>query len=187
MRVDSVSLLSTRQRQSDLRDQIHREFVNRPFQFHKRSLLLIRAHKETLSIVAMHVCNPDRSPVGINRRNTAPTPTGLAEIVCYKSPGTIWRGEIARAREQLLVEKSFSRSDRLIRRGLVNRVLVALLASHVVGSALGNSTEPNKLHAGPGLRPAGARPASQRDAVAVHYAPVGRRLARGRRCQRPDL
>ena len=67
MRVDSVSLLSTRQRQSDLRDQTHREFVNRPFQFRKRSLLLIRAHNETLSIVAMRVCNPDRSPVGINR------------------------------------------------------------------------------------------------------------------------
>jgi hypothetical protein len=29
----------------------------------------------------MRVSNPDRSPVGINRRNTAPTPTGFAEIV----------------------------------------------------------------------------------------------------------
>src|SRR5947208_15684307 len=29
----------------------------------------------------MRVSNPDCSPVGINRRNTAPTPTGFAEIV----------------------------------------------------------------------------------------------------------
>jgi hypothetical protein len=46
MRVDSVSLLSTRQRQSDLRDQIHREFVNRPFQFNKRSQSFIGADNE---------------------------------------------------------------------------------------------------------------------------------------------
>jgi hypothetical protein len=29
----------------------------------------------------MRVSNPDRSPVGINRRYPAPTPTGFAEIV----------------------------------------------------------------------------------------------------------
>jgi hypothetical protein len=29
----------------------------------------------------MCVCNPDRSPVGINRCDTAPTPTGFAQIV----------------------------------------------------------------------------------------------------------
>jgi hypothetical protein len=51
MRVDSVSLRSTRQRQSDLRDQIHREFVNRPFPFNKRSQLFIGAHNETLSVI----------------------------------------------------------------------------------------------------------------------------------------
>jgi hypothetical protein len=28
----------------------------------------------------MRVSNPDCSPVGINRRDTAPTPTGFAEI-----------------------------------------------------------------------------------------------------------
>jgi hypothetical protein len=27
----------------------------------------IRSHNETLSVIAMRVCNPDRSPVGINR------------------------------------------------------------------------------------------------------------------------
>jgi len=37
------------------------------------------------------------------------------------------------------------------------------------------------------LRPAGARQDSQRDAGAVHGAPVGRRLARGRKCQRSRL
>jgi len=49
-------LLSTPQRQNDLRDQIHREFVNRPFQFNKRSQLFIRVHDETLS-VAVSVSN----------------------------------------------------------------------------------------------------------------------------------
>ncbi len=29
----------------------------------------------------MCVCNPDRSPIGINRADTAPTPTGIMEIV----------------------------------------------------------------------------------------------------------
>ena len=36
---------------------------NRRFQFHKRSQLFIRTHNETLAIVAMRVCNKDRSPV----------------------------------------------------------------------------------------------------------------------------
>jgi hypothetical protein len=50
-----------------LLDQTHRELVYRPFQFQKPSQLFIRSHNETLSIAAMCVCNPDRSPVGINR------------------------------------------------------------------------------------------------------------------------
>jgi hypothetical protein len=37
------------------------------FKFNKRRHLFIRTHNETLSIVAMCVSNPDRSPVGINR------------------------------------------------------------------------------------------------------------------------
>jgi hypothetical protein len=41
--------------------------ANRPLQFHERCQLLIRTHNETLSVVAMRVSNPDRSPVGINR------------------------------------------------------------------------------------------------------------------------
>jgi len=35
------------------------------FKFQKRSQLFICPHNETLSVVAMRVCNPDCSPVGI--------------------------------------------------------------------------------------------------------------------------
>ena len=37
------------------------------FQFNKRRQLFIRVHNETLSVVAVRMCNPDRSPVGIDR------------------------------------------------------------------------------------------------------------------------
>jgi hypothetical protein len=50
-------------------------------QFHKSRQLFIRTHNEPLTVAAMRVSNPDRSPVGINRRDTAPTPTGFAEII----------------------------------------------------------------------------------------------------------
>jgi hypothetical protein len=49
-------LLSTRQRQNDLRDQIHREFVYRPLQFHERRQHFIGTHNEPLS-VAVSVSN----------------------------------------------------------------------------------------------------------------------------------
>jgi len=38
-------------------------------------------HNETLSVEAMRVCSEDFSPVGIDSRDTAPTPTSFAEIV----------------------------------------------------------------------------------------------------------
>jgi predicted N-formylglutamate amidohydrolase len=41
--------------------------ANRRFQFDKRRQLVLRVHNETLSVAAMRVRNPDRSPVGINR------------------------------------------------------------------------------------------------------------------------
>jgi hypothetical protein len=41
--------------------------VNRRFKSPKRDQLFIRTGNETLSVIAMCVCNPDRSPVGINR------------------------------------------------------------------------------------------------------------------------
>jgi hypothetical protein len=37
------------------------------FQFQKYCQLFIRTHNETLSVIAMRISNPDRSPVGINR------------------------------------------------------------------------------------------------------------------------
>jgi hypothetical protein len=40
--------------------------ADRRFQFQKRRQLLIRTHNETLSVIAMCISNPDRSPLGIN-------------------------------------------------------------------------------------------------------------------------
>jgi hypothetical protein len=48
--------------------------------------LFIRVHNETLSVVAMRVSNPDRSPLAIHGSNAAPTPTGFAEIVTDDFP-----------------------------------------------------------------------------------------------------
>jgi hypothetical protein len=39
--------------------------TGRQFQFQKRRQLFIRVHNETLSVVAMRVSNPDRSPFAI--------------------------------------------------------------------------------------------------------------------------
>jgi len=60
--------------------------TNRPFQFQKRSQFFIRTHNETLSVVSVRVNNPDRSPLTINGRDAAPTPTGFAEIVSDDFP-----------------------------------------------------------------------------------------------------
>jgi hypothetical protein len=57
------------------------DFVVTASSSRKRSHLFIRPHNDTLSIVAVCINNPERSPVAINRCNTAPTPSGLAEIV----------------------------------------------------------------------------------------------------------
>jgi hypothetical protein len=42
-------------------------FVKQASRLKKRSQLFIRVHNETLSIAAMRVSDPDRSPVGTNR------------------------------------------------------------------------------------------------------------------------
>jgi hypothetical protein len=55
-------------------------------QFQKRIQLFIGLHNEPLSVTAMCVNNPDCSPVGINRCDTAPTPSGFAEIVSDDFP-----------------------------------------------------------------------------------------------------
>jgi hypothetical protein len=39
---------------------------------HNGNLELMLTHSETLSVAAMRVCNPDRSPVGIHIRDAAP-------------------------------------------------------------------------------------------------------------------
>jgi len=49
--------------------------------FEKRSQFFGGGDDESLSIVAMCVSHEDRSPVGIDSCDTAPTPTGVAEIV----------------------------------------------------------------------------------------------------------
>jgi hypothetical protein len=41
--------------------------ANRGFEFQKSRQLFPRVHNKTLFVTAMHVCNPDRSPVGVNR------------------------------------------------------------------------------------------------------------------------
>jgi len=48
--------------------------------FEKRSQLFIRLHNETLSVVAVRICNKDCLPVGIDRWDTAPTPTALLAL-----------------------------------------------------------------------------------------------------------
>src|SRR6266513_700191 len=63
-----------------------RASASRRFKFQKRGQLLIRVHNETLSVVAMCVCNEDCSPATIHGCNTAPTPTGFAEIVSDDFP-----------------------------------------------------------------------------------------------------
>jgi hypothetical protein len=40
---------------------------------------IVRSHNETLSVAAMRVHNPDRSPFGIHSCGTAPTPTGFTQ------------------------------------------------------------------------------------------------------------
>jgi hypothetical protein len=40
---------------------------NRRFKFQKSRQLFIGTHNETLSVAAMSIRNPDRSPVGLNR------------------------------------------------------------------------------------------------------------------------
>jgi len=53
---------------SDRHDPTRRESGpprNGPFQFQKRRQLFIRSHNETLSVVSMRVCNPDRSAPAI--------------------------------------------------------------------------------------------------------------------------
>ena len=49
----------------------YRELVHLHLQFHELRLYFICAHDETFCVVAMCVCNPDRSPLGIDGRDPA--------------------------------------------------------------------------------------------------------------------
>jgi hypothetical protein len=55
--------------------------TKRRFQFNKRGQLFIGSHNETLSVSAMRISNPDCSPFAVQSCDTAPTPTGFAEII----------------------------------------------------------------------------------------------------------
>jgi len=55
--------------------------TNCPFQFHKRSQLLIRAHNETPSVAAIGVNNPDRSPGVFFTAGIADEEQGLFGII----------------------------------------------------------------------------------------------------------
>jgi hypothetical protein len=54
------------QETGSIKRQAVRGGANRRFKFHKRGQLFLRMHNETLSVAAMRVNNPDRSPVGIH-------------------------------------------------------------------------------------------------------------------------
>jgi hypothetical protein len=56
------------------------------FQFHERSQHFIGAHDETLSVTAMRVNNPNRSPLNIESCDPAETPSGFAQIVSDDFP-----------------------------------------------------------------------------------------------------
>jgi hypothetical protein len=73
------------------------------FKFNKRAELFIGTHDETLSVVT-RVCNPDRSPVGINRSNAAPTPSGFAEMVSDDSACWLDKSRRSKRRYILVVE-----------------------------------------------------------------------------------
>jgi hypothetical protein len=52
------------------------------------SQVFIGPHNEPLSVIAVRVCNKDRSPARIHGCDAAPTPTGFAEIVDDDIPNT---------------------------------------------------------------------------------------------------
>src|SRR5262249_7185579 len=58
----------------------------RYFKLHKRRQLFLRTHNETLSVVAMRVCDPDITLLGIDCCDTAQTPAGFLKIVSDDFP-----------------------------------------------------------------------------------------------------
>ena len=56
-------------------------FMGHSFKFQKGSQHFTGVHNEALTVAAMCVSNEKRSPFAIHGCNTAPTPSGFAEIV----------------------------------------------------------------------------------------------------------
>jgi hypothetical protein len=69
----------------------------------------IATNDKPLPVVAMCVCNPDRSPIGINRGDAAPTPTSFAEIVGDDFPIFHFTSSMARFEKSRLIELLFFR------------------------------------------------------------------------------
>jgi len=73
------------------------------FELEKRRQLFLRAHNKTLSVAAVRINNPDRSPVEVHGCNAAPTPTGFAEIVSgvstFKKVRLYWVDSLPVARD----------------------------------------------------------------------------------------
>jgi len=78
-------------------------------------LLFIRTHNETLSVVAMRVCNPDRSPgsggttnvfVVVNAKNSFGGYTGGMLVVVAFSGGSI--AEYPRHNRSVALERSYN-------------------------------------------------------------------------------
>ena len=62
--------------------------TNRRFEFKKRRQQFIRVHNETLSVAAMCVCNPDRSPSGM-------IPLPKFRMIRYNSPLAVYANTVA--------------------------------------------------------------------------------------------
>jgi hypothetical protein len=56
------------------------------FKLKKRCQPFVGTNDKSLSIVAMRVCNPGCSPVGIDACDASPTPSGFAEFVSDDLP-----------------------------------------------------------------------------------------------------
>jgi hypothetical protein len=57
-------------------------FAGDSFKFKKLRQFFVRSHNKPPPVVAMRVSNENRSPFTIHGCDTAPTPSGFAELVC---------------------------------------------------------------------------------------------------------
>jgi hypothetical protein len=71
----------------DVERKSRRGFTPNSFEFEKRRQRFIGAHNEPLSVTALCVCNPDRSPVGIQRL------TEIAQVHGFFSSQSFWKAK----------------------------------------------------------------------------------------------